>query len=67
MTAQTLLQSFLLLHIVGFILMAGTVTADFALHRRMNKYLSLKNNMSRIHVIQPVLFMLIFILSVFRF
>jgi hypothetical protein len=39
MTSQTLLQLFLVLHLVGFTTMAGTVLADFSINRRLNKYL----------------------------
>ncbi|MDO6430775.1 hypothetical protein Q4E93_09255 [Flavitalea sp. BT771] len=39
MTSQTLLQLLLVLHLVGFSTMAGTVLADFSINRRLNKYL----------------------------
>jgi len=39
MTSQTLLQLLLVLHLVGFTTMAGTVLADFSINRRLNKYL----------------------------
>jgi len=36
---MALLQILLVLHIVGFTIMAGTVLADFSINRRSNKYL----------------------------
>jgi hypothetical protein len=40
MNALTLLNSLLVLHVVGFTTMAGTVLADFTINRRLNKYLT---------------------------
>src|SRR5256885_8841455 len=40
MTSLTLLQLFLVLHIVGFTTMAGTVLVDFSINRRLNRYLT---------------------------
>lgn len=39
MNAQTSLQFYLVLHIVGFTLMAGIIIADFVIQQRMKKYL----------------------------
>jgi hypothetical protein len=39
MTAQTFLQFDLVLHITGFTMMAGIILADFAINRRMNRYI----------------------------
>jgi hypothetical protein len=39
MNAQTYLSIYLVLHITGFTMMAGTILADFAVNRRMNRYL----------------------------
>lgn len=39
MTSQTFLQLDLVLHITGFTMMAGTILADFAISRRLNKYI----------------------------
>jgi hypothetical protein len=38
MTSQTFLQLDLVLHITGFTMMAGTILADFAISRKLNKY-----------------------------
>lgn len=40
MTSITLLNLFLVLHVVGFTTMAGTVLVDFTINRRLNKYLT---------------------------
>jgi len=39
MNTQISLQVLLVLHIVGFTIMAGTIIADFSIQRRLNKYL----------------------------
>jgi len=39
MTSLTLLNVLLVLHVVGFTTMAGTVLTDFTINRRVNKYL----------------------------
>jgi len=39
MTSLGYLQLFLVLHITGFTMMAGTVLADFTVFRRVNRYL----------------------------
>jgi hypothetical protein len=39
MNAQTYLSIYLVLHITGFTMMAGSVLADFAVNRRMSRYL----------------------------
>ena len=39
MNTQHYLQLLLVLHITGFTIMAGTIVADFALNRRVGKYL----------------------------
>jgi hypothetical protein len=39
MTSLNYLQLFLVLHITGFTMMAGTVLADFAIFRRLSRYL----------------------------
>jgi hypothetical protein len=46
MNAQTSLQLYLVLHIVGFTMMAGTIVADFVIRQRMNKYLITEKNRS---------------------
>lgn len=40
MTSLTLLNLLIVLHVVGFTTMAGTVLADFTINRRSNKYLT---------------------------
>ncbi|MBN9381157.1 MAG: hypothetical protein J0H74_10340 [Chitinophagaceae bacterium] len=40
MTSLTLLNFLLVLHVVGFTTMAGTVLADFTINRRSNRYLT---------------------------
>jgi hypothetical protein len=40
MNSLTLLNVLLVLHVVGFTTMAGTVLADFTINRRSNKYLT---------------------------
>jgi len=44
MNSQTLLSLYLVLHISGFTLMGGTIIADFAVYRRLNKYLITDKN-----------------------
>ncbi|HTI94012.1 MAG TPA: hypothetical protein VL727_25635 [Puia sp.] len=39
MTSQTFLNLDLVLHITGFTMMAGTILADFAIGRRLDKYI----------------------------
>ena len=39
MTSPTFLQLDLVLHITGFTMMAGTILADFAVSRRLDKYI----------------------------
>ena len=39
MTAQSLLELGLVLHITGFTIMAGIIFADFVINRRLNRYL----------------------------
>jgi len=39
MTSPTFLQLDLVLHITGFTIMAGTILADFAISRRLDKYI----------------------------
>ncbi|HXB07164.1 MAG TPA: hypothetical protein VNW04_08615 [Puia sp.] len=39
MNTQTFLNLDLVLHITGFTMMAGTILADFAINRRMNRFL----------------------------
>jgi|GraSoi_2013_60cm_1033757.scaffolds.fasta_scaffold05233_2 hypothetical protein len=39
MTSQTFLQLDLVLHITGFTMMAGTILADFAVSRKLNRYI----------------------------
>ena len=39
MTSSTFLQLDLILHITGFTIMAGTILADFAIGRRLDKYI----------------------------
>ena|ERR1700754_3166987 len=39
MTSPTFLQLDLILHITGFTIMAGTILADFAISRRLDKYI----------------------------
>jgi len=39
MTSPTFLQLDLILHITGFTMMAGTILADFAVSRRLDKYI----------------------------
>src|SRR5258705_3621765 len=39
MTSPTFLQMDLVLHITGFTMMAGTILADFAVSRRLDKYI----------------------------
>jgi hypothetical protein len=39
MTSPTFLQLDLILHITGFTIMAGTILADFAIGRRLDKYI----------------------------
>jgi hypothetical protein len=39
MTSPTFLQLDLVLHITGFTMMAGTILADFAISRRLDKYI----------------------------
>jgi hypothetical protein len=39
MNAQTSLQFYLVLHIIGFTIMAGTIVADLVIQQRMKKYL----------------------------
>jgi len=39
MNAVNYLQGFLVVHLIGFTLMAGTIVVDFSIHRRLNRIL----------------------------
>ena len=78
MTSLNFLQLLLVLHITGFTMMAGTVLADFAIFRRLSRYLiadkqingqveGLRQRLGYIYVAQLILFLTIFILSVLKF
>ncbi|MHA4807485.1 hypothetical protein ACX0G9_05245 [Flavitalea flava] len=64
MPSQHLFQLFLVLHLIGFTIMAGTVVADYS---NNSAIIALKSRMTLFHTAQLLFFIIIFVLSVFRF